>query len=234
MKILGIDTSTKFLCLGVACGQKVYEYNLEVGAKLSSLLAPTIERVLNNLGWGFEDIDYFACGLGPGSFTGIRVGLATVKGLSWSMKKPVVGISTLDILASNVKEEGIVVPAVDAKRKLIYCSFYKVKDKTIKRLKPYLLLNEKEFLDKIKEIYRQKQSKIIVVGDALALYRQDIQGAAREIISKEIDYWYPQPRNLIALAKEKIETKKITDSFGVRPTYLYPKECQIRPQATGF
>lgn len=100
MKILGIDTTTKFLSLGIcdnanpvrntayvdkhnkiSNGAKIYEYNLEVGRRLSSLLAPTLKRVLDTLGWRIDDIDYFACGLGPGSFTGVRVGLATIKGL---------------------------------------------------------------------------------------------------------------------------------------------------------
>ena len=83
MKILGIDTTTKFLSLGFYADGKVYEYNLEAGSRLSGLLVPTIERALAALGWDIASIDYFACGIGPGSFTGVRVGLATVKGFAY-------------------------------------------------------------------------------------------------------------------------------------------------------
>src|SRR3990167_8720388 len=106
MKILGIDTSTKFLSLGISEDDKIYEYNLELGRQMSDLLSPTIKKVLDALGWRINDIDYFACGLGPGSFTGMRVGIATVKGLAFSLNKPVVGISTLDILARNAATLG--------------------------------------------------------------------------------------------------------------------------------
>src|SRR4030042_6175727 len=101
MKILAIDTSTKFLCLGLSDNTKVYEYKLEVSRLLSTLIIQTIKRALDSLGWKVSDIDYFACGLGPGSFTGLRVGLAAIKGMSWALNKHIIGISTLDILAKN-------------------------------------------------------------------------------------------------------------------------------------
>ena len=69
MRILGIDTATKFLSLGVYNNGKIYEYNLELGTGLSLWLVATIKRVLDVLGWQASSIDYFACGLGPGSFT---------------------------------------------------------------------------------------------------------------------------------------------------------------------
>ena len=78
MKILGIDTTTGRLCLGLYVDGKFYEYSLEVGRKLSALLVPTIQRVIDAAGLKIADIDYFACGLGPGSFTGMRIGLATI------------------------------------------------------------------------------------------------------------------------------------------------------------
>ena len=88
MKILGIDTSTNFLSLALSDEKKTYEYRLEVGRKMSLKLSQTIKRVMDELAWGIAQIDYFACGIGPGSFTGMRIGLATIKGLAWSMRTP--------------------------------------------------------------------------------------------------------------------------------------------------
>lgn len=222
MKILSLDTATRFFCLGIADSDKAYECNLDLGTKHSSLIIPIIKRTLDALGWRLEDIDYFACGRGPGSFTGIRVGLAAIKGLSWALKKPVVGISTLDILARNALPcQAAVVPLIDAKRNLVYCSVYKPQGAKLKRIKPYMLLSMEEVFKKIK-------GKAVFLGDAAVLYREKIMlnMPAADILDK--DYRYPCARNIIALALEKIKEKKISDAFGIKPIYLYPKECQIR------
>jgi len=222
MKILGIDTTTKFLCLGIYDNAKVYEYSLELGTKHSSLLIPTIKRVIDALNWRLDDIDYFACGLGPGSFTGMRVGLATIKGLAWSLNKPVIGISSLDILAKNVmQDEGFVAPIIDAKRNLIYTSIYRIKDKSFKRITPYMLLNIEQFLKKIKK-------NTIILGDAVSPYKAKISTDSKRAVILDKDYWSLQPRNIISLALERIKEKKIDNPFDIKPIYIYPKECQIK------
>ena len=248
MKILGIDTTTKFLCLGAYDGAKIYEYNLELGTKHSALLVPTIKRVLDALEWHISEVDYFACGLGPGSFTGMRVGLATIKGLSWATKRPVIGISTLDILAQNVKDsDKNIIPIIDAKRNLIYCSIYKKKNRKLSRIKPYMLLS-------IEEFFKIAKPNSIIFGDAVNLsrrpdftsevgipsrrtsvFRSSGTSFKEEIIRRirganilDKDYWYPKAHNIIALALERIKEKKFENSFGIRPIYLYPKECQIK------
>ena len=224
MKILAVDTSTKFLSLGLYDNGKVCAYNLEVANKLSGLLAPTIGRVLGAAGLSAGDIDYFACGLGPGSFTGLRVGIATIKGLSWALGKPVIGIPTLDILAKNAKDNnGDLAVMVDAKRNLIYGSIYRVGKKGPERRTPYLLLTPGEFLKKVK-------LRSLILGDGTGLYRQEILMQAKNLTILDKERWYPRAHNIIELALAKIKAKQITDSFTVKPIYLYPKECQIRKQ----
>ena len=226
MKILGIDTTTKFLCLGIYDGSKVYEYNMDLGKAQSSLLVPTIKRALDALGRSIGDIDYFACGLGPGSFTGVRVGMSTIKGFAWSINKPVLGISTLDILAKNIKiNDGFIVPIIDAKRNLIYSSIYKAKRGTLKRIMPYMLLTKDEFFKKAKPYS-------IVLGDAVGLYKEDILRNIKGVNLLDKDCWYPKAHNIITLALEKIKAKNWDNAFDIRPIYLYPQECQIRKSVT--
>ncbi len=222
MKILGIDTSSRYLSLGAWDGSKIYEYNLDLGIRHSSLLVPTIKRVTQALGWDVADIDYFACGLGPGSFTGIRVGMATIKGLGWALRKPLVGISSLDILALNAKAaQGWVVPVIDAKRDLIYCSIYKADAGSLKRRSAYMLLSREELLKKIRP-------KAIILGDAVALYKEEIFKAVKGAVFLNKDCWYPKGHCIIELALERIRAKKLNNAFDIQPIYLYPKECQIR------
>jgi len=235
MKILGIDTSTRFLCLVVCDGKKIYEYTLESGVRLSTLLVPTIERVLESLGWTAKDIDYFACGLGPGSFTGVRIGMAAIKGLSWALEKPIAGVATLDILAGNITassiSEGFVVPMVDAKRGLTYSAIYKLEKGKTRRISAYMLLSLQECLGKIKGALSGKKGNVVFLGDGLSLYKEQIPLAIKEAVILDKDYWYPKPRQLLILAREIIEKKKLTDTFKVEPIYLYPKECQIRSKS---
>lgn len=222
MKVIGVDTSSKFLCIGCFDGSRVYEYRVEAGRRMSLLIAVSIERVLDALGWEPADVDYFACGTGPGSFTGVRIGMATVKGLSWSLQKPVVAVSSLELVARNVEfGPATVVPVIDAKRGLIYCGFYSVKGKRVRRLSAHMLLSKEELFSKLRP-------GSLLVGDALALYGDDCARCGKGLTLLEKDYWYPRGTPLIAAALEKINRDDVTDAFNVKPEYLYPKECQIR------
>ncbi|MGD0336660.1 MAG: tRNA (adenosine(37)-N6)-threonylcarbamoyltransferase complex dimerization subunit type 1 TsaB [Candidatus Omnitrophota bacterium] len=224
MTILGIDTTTDFFCLVLYKDNKIYEYRVEVGRKLSVFIMVMIKRALEAAGIGLEEIDYFACGLGPGSFTGTRIGLATIKALAWSKKKPVIGISTLDILALNADTHGYVMPVIDAKRNLIYSGIFKNNNGQLRKISPYMLLGEKELLKKIKP-------GSILLGDALKLYKENFSRNSKGVFFMGADCWYPRPRNIITLALERIRKAKISNSFEVKPVYLYPKECQIKSVA---
>jgi len=221
LKILGIDTTTKFLCVGIYDNGRICEYNLELGRKHSSLVIVTLKRILEALSWGTKNIDYFACGSGPGSFTGARIGVAAVKGLAWTLNKPVVSVSSLDILVRNAPSDGIIVPVVDAKRSLIYCSIYRKKAGSIKRIAPYMLLPINDFLTKVKP-------DSVIFGDALPLYKEEIAKHVKGVKFLDKDYWQLSGGNIIAPALENIEQGRLNTAFDIKPIYLYPKECQIK------
>ncbi|MCM8780305.1 MAG: tRNA (adenosine(37)-N6)-threonylcarbamoyltransferase complex dimerization subunit type 1 TsaB [Candidatus Omnitrophica bacterium] len=223
MKILGIDTTTQFMNIGICDNLRIYTYSLHSGKLLEGVLMPTIKRILAVLGWQPKDIDYFVCSVGPGSFTGIRIGLATIKGFAWSLDKPVVGISSLDTIARNAISfyGAVIAPILDAKRNLVYCSIYKNLKGRLRRVTPYMLLTEHDF-------YKRAKGVDIVLGDAVDLYKDNIIRNIRGVIILDRDYWYPRPDNLIILALERIQDKKISSAFKIEPLYLYPKECQIK------
>jgi len=222
MKILGIDTSTKFLCLGICDDRRIYGYNLEVERRLSVLLTVTIQRTLDAAGLKPKDVDYFACGLGPGSFTGLRIGASAIKGLGWALHKPVIGISSLDIIAKNAGiSDRPLVTVIDARRNLLYCGFFTNKDGRLKKTKPYMLLNQKEFLKKV-------PAGSILLGDAVSLYREEWIRNIRSVTLLDKDAWYPKPHHLMALVLERIKEGRLGCAFDIKPIYLYPKECQIK------
>ncbi len=224
MRILSLDTSTKFLCIGIYDQGKIYGYNLEVGRKLSSLITATIKKVLDAAGLDIRDIDYFASGLGPGSFTGMRVGIATIKGLSWSLKKPVVGIPTLDILSRNADLiEGLVIPMLDAKRGLVYSALYRKNNNNFKKMGADMLLTPEA-------LFKKAKPGSVILGDAVDLYRDKILSKVKGAVILDRDFWYPKPHNIIRLALENIGAgkKNLSNAFDLEPIYLYPKECQIK------
>ena len=222
MKILSIDTTTKVLTLGIYNNGIEAEYNLEVGRLLSQVLDKTIERVMDASGVALQEIDYFALGLGPGSFTGMRVGISFVKGLSWSNNKPIIGISTLDILAQNIKENGLpIVSAIDAKRKLIYASIYMKKSGQLRKISPYMLLT-------VDELVKKAPKGSIILGDAISLYKEKLQKDIKSSVLLDKEFWYPKAHNIIALALQRIKAKKFNSAFNIKPIYLYPKFCQVK------
>ena len=222
MKILGVDTTTNRLCLGLYVDGKFYEYSLRVGRGLSALLVPTIQRMICALGLKIADIDYFACGLGPGSFTGMRIGLAAIKGLSVVKNKPIIGISTLDILAKNaLSKDRLIISALDARRSLIYCSSYRYERGSLKRKSAYSLLS-------LEELVKKFPGQAVILGDALALYGDALLARIKNVTLLDKDYWGVQARNLMSLALDKIKAKQFSSALTVKPIYLYPKECQIK------
>ena len=227
MRILGIEASSRFLCIAVSQGaSRVSEFRVDLGKKHSAYILPMLKRILESLKMSWLDIDYFAVGLGPGSFTGLRLSLAVTKGLAYALKKPIVGISSLDILALGVLhaaelKEMQICPIIDAKRNLIYSSLYALKDGRLKRKQPYRLITLDGLISKT-------PSRVVFLGDALTLYKDRIKTKRRQAILLDEDYWYPQPGNIIELAKERISAN-MTDSIEkIKPIYLYPKECLIR------
>jgi len=224
MKILGIDTSTSRLCLGLHVDGKFYEYSLQVGRKLSAVLVPAIRRVIGAAGLKITDINYFACGLGPGSFTGMRIGLATIKGLSVARNKPVIGISSLDILAKNAVSAAagrLIITALDARRSLIYCSSYKYEQGSLKRKSEYALLS-------LDELVKKFPGRAVILGDAAALYGEALLARIKNANILDKDYWNLQAHNLMELALAKIKAKQFSSALTIKPIYLYPKECQIK------
>ena len=221
MNILAIDTSSKFISLVIARdGNILVRFFEPLGRELSAKLVPVIDSSLKKAKLSLANIDYFGAGLGPGSFTALRIGLAAMKGLVFPFNKPIAGVSSLDVLAGSIKEEGIVCPVVDARRGLVYSAIYEAN--AIRRGR-YLLVTIEELLKRIKI-----KKKITFLGDALPLY----QGIIRDKLGKRCEFakedaWYPLPENLLERVREKIRSGKLTDSYKLVPLYLYPKECQV-------
>ncbi len=127
MNILAIDTTSRHASLAVLQEAEILiEYNFSSADNVSTLLIPSLEFLLKSLKLTFEDIDLYGIGVGPGLFTGIRIGLATLKGLLFGRRQPLVPVVTLHALAYKFKDDGeTVVPLIDARRHEVYLGAYR-------------------------------------------------------------------------------------------------------------
>lgn len=227
MNILAMDTSTKVFSLAVSKNNKVLaSQDIKLDKVLSSSIIPAIDSILKKVKVPFSKIDGFAVGLGPGSFTSLRVGLATMKGFCLASSKPIVGIGSLDLIALNVEasRRDICVLA-DAKRNMVYASLFQKGENGLKRKSKYLLVEIKDLLPKIKR-------ETIFIGDGLSLYRPAIEAYCMKKSLKAIfadeKKWLPSASHLCVLANKRFVAKKIDDCNKLVPIYLYPEDCQVR------
>ena len=136
MIILAIDSTAVSGSVALCRDEELLcEFTLNIGNTHSETLLPMVESALKMCGMTVEDIDLFACDEGPGSFTGVRIGVATVKGLAFNKNKPCIGVSTLEALARNLSGfEGIACPVMNARRGQVYNALFEVNNTEIKRI----------------------------------------------------------------------------------------------------
>ena len=126
MLILALDSSAVAGSVALCDGERLLcEYTVNLGNTHSETILPMVESILKLSGYTADDIDIFACSEGPGSFTGIRIGASTIKGLAFSTDKPCIGVSTLEALAYNlIGAEGIICPVMNARRAQVYNALF--------------------------------------------------------------------------------------------------------------
>ena len=175
MKILAMDTSGPNCSVCILDEEKVIcDFNLNTGTTHSQTLLPIVDTLKQFSNVELSDIDVFACGIGPGSFTGLRIGLATVKGFALSINKPVIGVSTLLGLAYNTSIfDGLVCSVLDAKNNNVYAGIFKYeKDKPI-LVGDYIT----DDVDTLINILKEKNSKVLFVGDGAISFRKNFEDA---------------------------------------------------------
>ncbi len=227
MNLLAIETSTRHYSVAVfSKGKIIAQKNLELKQLLSDSMIPSIDSVLKKARLPLPKLNGFAVGLGPGSFTSLRVGLATVKAMSFALKKPVVGIVSLDVLAMNaLPQNGEDICVVcDAKRSMVYGALYGQNKGSLKLKTKYLLCPVDELLKKIKK-------PTLFVGDGIKLFKEQITGHMKSasLNAQFLDEkdWYPRAANLAVLAAKRFEAKKFDNANKLIPLYLYPDDCQV-------
>jgi tRNA threonylcarbamoyladenosine biosynthesis protein TsaB len=231
MRILGVDTSTSCGSVGlINVGEVISDYLLNIPVTHSERLLGAIETVLREAHWSIENIDGWAISLGPGSFTGLRIGLSTVKGLAFATGKPVAGISTLDVLASQIAPTPyLICPILDARKKEVYTAFYRYeKACSLKRLSPYQTMRPEDLVQKIKE-------QTIFLGDGVKTYKGFLLNSLPSwSIFPPASLHFPHGSIVAKLGSELLQKGKGLDISTLIPIYVRSSEAEMKWKETHF
>ena len=220
MKILALDstalTATVALCEDT---HLIGLYTLNSGSTQSETLLPMVESLITLMGWEISDIDLFACSRGPGSFTGVRIGAATIKGLAFGTEKPCIGVSTLEALAYNMKgfENGrdiILCPVMNARRGQVYNALFRLSDGKMTRLCEDRALSITELAQELSSY----SDPIYLNGDGYDITRANMQHPALSITPELLKY---QNAYSVAMAALKEYQNGVSTSDAeLSPSYL--------------
>lgn len=168
MKLLAIDSSSKTASVAVLDNDKlISESYVDIGLTHSQTLLPLIKNTLKNSHTSIDEIDAFAINNGPGSFTGVRIGISLIKGLAFYKNKPCIPVSTLQSLAYNlINSDCIACSVMDARCNQVYNAIFRINNKKLERLTEDRAISIDNLLTELKENYKEK---IIFVGDGADL-----------------------------------------------------------------
>lgn len=174
MLVLGIDTSSRTGAIGLVNDTGLLgEINIRLSKRHSERLLPNLDYLLQETGYNLKDIDGIGVTSGPGSFTGIRIGLSTVKTIIQVLGIPTIGLSTLELLAFNlVGQNNWLVPVLDARRERVYTALFHGWQKEIrkKRIWPDQALSVSELLSRLEDLDRE--GTFYIVGDGVSSYQK--------------------------------------------------------------
>lgn len=166
MKLLAIDTSSRSAsCAVVEDGVLLGEFYANVTLTHSCTILPMVQDLLARISLSLGDMDCFGVTVGPGSFTGLRIGLSAVKGMAHALGKPCVGVSTLEALAWNLQFPCEIAPVLDARCAQVYTALFRWEGEALTRLAPDEAIAIKELETRLKN----RETSVLLVGDGAEL-----------------------------------------------------------------
>ena len=223
MKILAFDTSAKTASVAVCeDGSILGVSNIENGLTQSELVLPMAEALLKQLKLSFSDIELYAVTVGPGSFTGVRIGVSTVKGLAFGRDIPTAPVSTLEALADNASGlAGLIVPCMDARRGQFYTATFASSAEGVTRMTPDRAISAEELAEEL----RSYDGDIYITGDGYEVAHRLLGALGVRLATTP---YLIRSQNAISIAR--VAEKMYKDGLCVSERELAPTYLRL-PQA---
>ena len=225
MKILALDTSSVVATVAVLDDEKLIgEYIINHKMTHSQRLMPMIEELLKNCEIMPDEIDVYAVSLGPGSFTGLRIGAATIKAMAQALAKPVVGIPTLEGLAYNLPFSGeLICPLIDAQKNLVYSALYSWQGNRLIEL----MKQDVYEIETLLKILKHQNKRIIFLGDAIEKHISDIKESLGEwVVIPPVAVRMPRASSIAELAMEKAKRGELQAAGDIVPIYMRKSQAE--------
>lgn len=230
MRVMGIDTSTFTGGVALVSGDEiVVEYSATITRSNSESLACVCERLLAGAGWAAPDLDGIAVTVGPGSFTGVRIGVTMAKVLGYALELPIGPVVTLDAIAANLPFSGgtggLVCPLISARRNLVYTATYRVSGPHPERVSDYAVRCVRDVVRSFRSgepggLDRNRE-RVLFVGDGARVHKQVILEEADAMVAIGPDWCIgPRPAVVAALGRLVIESGKASTAYDLEPFYL--------------
>jgi len=229
LNILGIDSSSIVATIAVLTQEKLLaEYIVNNKKNHSEKLMPVLDRVLVDAGLSIDDIDVIAVAKGPGSFTGIRIGMACAQGLAHAARKPLIGVNTLDGLAYNmINAQGFLCPMINAQRQELYTSLYRWQDGKLVRLWDYELIKA----DVLAERLLKMPERIYILGDGVNILLQTNDKWDNVALAPQVSLM-PKASSIAMAALEQYTAGDVEDCFTIRPFYIRRSNAEEKWEET--
>lgn len=225
MKILAVDTSASSSNVAIVEDNNlITEYTACTEKTHSEKLLPIIDMTLKSNHISLSDIDCFAITIGPGSFTGLRVGIATIKGLAWPLKKPVVGVSALKALAMNVEyTDEFICPVLDARKNQVYAGVYR-------RDKDALIVEKEDSSIAPLDLAKSLNKPTVFLGDGIGVYGSVFREALKDnALLAPSNLWHIKASNIAKLAMIEIKKGNVQSPESIMPHYIRKSYAEIKP-----
>lgn len=247
MKLIGIDSSGLVASVAILEDDKlVAEYTINNKKTHSQTLLPMLEEIVESTDLDMNEIDAIAIAAGPGSFTGLRIGSATAKGLGLALKKPIVPVSTVDALAYNMYgTDSLVCPIMDARRNQVYTGIYEfaVKENVLENKecmqKTYELHVIKEAcavpIEEIAEALNKEGREVIFLGDGVPVFAEQLKALMKVSYSYAPGHLALQKAGCVAgLGMEKFKAGIFEDAAAHSPEYLRLSQAERERKEAGL
>lgn len=219
MRVLGIDSSSLVASVAIVTDDiMTAEYTVNYKKTHSQTLLPMIDKIVEMIDLDLSTIDAIAVAAGPGSFTGLRIGSATAKGLGLALDKPLVSIPTLEGLAYNLfGSDALICPIMDAKRSQVYTGIYEFSENELKEIMGQTPLSIDDLLEDLNKMDR----KVIFLGDGVPVYKEIIESTLKIPFSFAPAHLSRQRAGAVAALGLKYLEKGLVDTAAEhKPDYL--------------
>lgn len=228
MRILAFETSAKAASVALLQdGQLLGEYMQNSGQTHSRTVMKMAENLLCNCDLTAKDVDAVGCAAGPGSFTGVRIGLAAAKGFAWGRELPLVGVSTLEAMAKNVAvSDGYYCAVMDARRSQVYTAIFEMKDGNFRRITEDAAISLEELGEKLKVLEKSK----FLVGDGAVLCYNTLGQSVQGLYLMPEHLRMQRAAGVALLAWEQLQSGVITPAGELAPNYLRLSQAERERQ----